>query len=170
MPRKILERILGFLTVNSNEGSPRSDQALQRQRDLSAFSLACNRFAEIARPELYKIVHIPTDARLELFFRTVALRMEVAQITQKLSLRIKLCGDRLSGEENVFLCFRLFWIFHLTERLEVLDLDLTECDCCFRNSNLQDAANGANSKPQPSNCISTVYFIPFPTSGITPRT
>ncbi|KAG8162362.1 hypothetical protein KVR01_008127 [Diaporthe batatas] len=148
LPTELLEMVVGFLVAEPNGASAASDERLKSQRDLFALSLVCREFTQIASSELYKVaqvVHIATDAGLESFLRTVARRRDVAQITQTLSLKFKLCGDNLSGPKNHDLCSMIYEILYLTKGVKLLELDLKECTCCVRNSSPQHLSTGYDS-------------------------
>lgn len=129
------------------------DQTLQRQQNLSSFSLVCNRFTGFPSREMYKNVHISTASGLGFFLDDIRFRPDIAKLVKRLSLDIELCGEEnVSGLENNILCLNMYRVLDKTTKLEFLSLDLKECSCCFRISGVEDmATDEANSKPQPVN-------------------
>lgn len=161
LPDKAVDKIIKFLTIESDVTA--SDQTAQRRQNLSRFSLVCKRFHLRAKRYLYRIVRISTDRRLKLFLRTVRSRPETAELVERLSLNLRLCGNIAAGVENHRLCLDMYYTLKCTTKVQRLWLGLMECNCCFRNSGQGDVAvNGANGKLQPVNRISVGTL---PTSG-----
>jgi hypothetical protein len=153
LPTELLEIISEFLTIEPDVTT--NDQTVQRRQNLPKFCLVSKKFYSIAKPNLYKIVHISTDTRLRLFLRTVGSRTGPAKLIKKVFLSVELCGENVSGPENHNFCLDMCRVLDCTTELQLLSLDLKECDCCFRNTDPGDiAANGVNSKSQPANSIS----------------
>lgn len=152
LPTGLVDNIIDFLIIEPDVTA--SDQTAQRRQNLSIFSLVCRRFDLIAKRDLYRIVRISTARGLRLFLRTVRSRPGTARLVEQLSLDLMLCGNIAAGPENHKLCLNMYWTLKCVTRLWVLSLRLMECNCCFRNSGLQDVAvNGANGKLQPVNRI-----------------
>lgn len=159
LPTKLVDKIIEFLTIEPDATA--SDQTAQRRQNLSRFSLVCKRFHLVAKRDLYRVVHISTDRSLHLFHRTVDVGAGTASLVKKLSINLELCGKIASGPMNYRLCWTMYWVLDRTTKVELLSLGLMECNCCFRNSSLQDVAvNGASGKLQPVNRISVESLPP----------
>jgi hypothetical protein len=154
LPNELKLMIVDFLNIEPDSSS--SDQTVQRRRNMSKLCRVCKVWKDIARPELYKMVHISTDTCLRLFIGTINFDKKSAELVQGLFLAFNLCGEYLSGPKNHNLCCSLYEVLALTRKLKLLSLDLTECNCCFRISSPDDFANGTigTCKLQPIDYLS----------------
>lgn len=149
--------------------SPRPDvtthRLVQRRQSMFSLRLKPTEPAEPAEtngdvpPALEEVQRITDVKSLQTLCTTVRSQPGTLKHVRELHVNLRMCWGRTAEGPRSKICRALYQVLHMATGLRLLSLDLEECADCWRTIGSENfAADGANCKTQPTNCISPMTW------------